>query len=91
MPLLQGGERGWGVRLRGLWQQGPLSTHHTGVTMQRRPLEAVPGEKPCVPSWAQRPGALPGGVEGRSAAGMDPGFGEQLPVAFPHCRVPGGV
>lgn len=52
--LGSGGERGLGVLLAGLWQRGP-SPCHTSVTMQRRPVGAVPGEKP----WPE-PGSAPG-------------------------------
>lgn len=41
----------------------PSSTRHTSVTMQRRPLKAVPGEKPC-PGGGFLPSPYPAEVRG---------------------------
>lgn len=52
----------------------------------------------CIPSWAQRPQALPCGSlpssvpcrdEGQRVEGTESGFGEQLPLALPCSHVLG--
>lgn len=92
------GARPWGDAWGGCGSRDPPSTHHTSVTMQRRPLQAVPGEKPLHPQlgsaplgtalWGLPP-SMPHRGEGQRVEGTESGFGEQLPLALPCCHVLG--